>query len=387
MSKYVINDSTLVAIGDAVREKDGTTAPIVVSDLANRIKAIPSGGEELPEEAFTVTGVANYRFSNNGWNWFIRDYGNRIKTENITSSTYMFSNSDELEEIPFEIYIGNNNSYTNFCYYCEKLKAAPVIKKQEGTTITGSSLNIGSFFENCYEMRTISNDFFNNFITAEEWESFKTKTTQMSRVFNTCRFLREIPDMSNFSGKYASYSYSSTLYYYGFQNCYSLNKITNLPVKGFDFSAFNSNAFTNTFPRCSRINRLTFQTNEDGSPIVTTWKNQSIDLTTEVGYAPSYYSYFKEAGITEDKEVKDDATYQALKNDEDWYSKVEAYCRYNKTSALETISTLPDVSAGSNNSIKFRGNAGASTDGGAINTMTEEEIAVATAKGWTVSFV
>ena len=37
--------------------------------------------------------------------------------------------------------------------------------------------------------------------------------------------------------------------------------------------------------------------------------------------------------------------------------------------------------------IKFKGAAGAKTDGGAINTMTEEEIAVATAKGWTVSFI
>ena len=37
--------------------------------------------------------------------------------------------------------------------------------------------------------------------------------------------------------------------------------------------------------------------------------------------------------------------------------------------------------------IKFRGEAGSATDGGAINTLTEEEIAVATAKGWTVTLV
>jgi len=48
---------------------------------------------------------------------------------------------------------------------------------------------------------------------------------------------------------------------------------------------------------------------------------------------------------------------------------------------------LPDTSAYGTNTIKFRGAAGALTDGGAINTMTAEEIAVATAKGWTVSFV
>ena len=57
-----------------------------------------------------------------------------------------------------------------------------------------------------------------------------------------------------------------------------------------------------------------------------------------------------------------------------------------------TINCLPDTaaylaSAGGTNTIKFKGGAGSSTDGGAINTMTEEEIAVAAAKGWTVTFV
>jgi hypothetical protein len=63
------------------------------------------------------------------------------------------------------------------------------------------------------------------------------------------------------------------------------------------------------------------------------------------------------------------------------------YSRYNHDSAVETINSLPDVSAGSGNTIKFEGAAGSLTDGGAINTLTEEEIAVATAKGWTVTLV
>ena len=61
MSKYVIDDSTLSAIGDAVREKDGTTDKILVSDLATRILAIEGGGTgegyEPPAEAFTFTGL------------------------------------------------------------------------------------------------------------------------------------------------------------------------------------------------------------------------------------------------------------------------------------------------------------------------------------------
>jgi hypothetical protein len=70
---------------------------------------------------------------------------------------------------------------------------------------------------------------------------------------------------------------------------------------------------------------------------------------------------------------------------------MEQYSRYNHDSAVNTINSLPDTSAylataGGTNTIKFKGNAGSKTDGGAINTLTAEEIAVATAKGWTVSF-
>ena len=56
-------------------------------------------------------------------------------------------------------------------------------------------------------------------------------------------------------------------------------------------------------------------------------------------------------------------------------------------SDIKTISTLPDVSASGTATIKFKGAAGSLTDGGAINTMTAAEIAVATAKGWTITFV
>ena len=117
-------------------------------------------------------------------------------------------------------------------------------------------------------------------------------------------------------------------------------------------------------------------------------KSQVIDITYGTGYRtdkerPEYFPT--------DKEIKDDATYQVLKDDPDaWTTKLE-YAFYNHDSAVETINSLPDTSAylaeaGGTNTIKFKGNAGSKTDGGAINTMTAEEIAVAAAKGWTVAF-
>ena len=129
-------------------------------------------------------------------------------------------------------------------------------------------------------------------------------------------------------------------------------------------------------------------TNEDGTPKKATWKSQTIDLSNFVGYGNAITEQkLPYSDITTDKKVIDDASYQALKNDEDWYTMDSKYCRYNRTSAVETINTLPDTSEtmGGVNTIKFLGSLGSKTDGGAINTMTEAEIAVATAKGWSVS--
>lgn len=44
MSKYAIEDTTLTAIGNAIREKEGSTEPILVSDFASRIAEIETGG-------------------------------------------------------------------------------------------------------------------------------------------------------------------------------------------------------------------------------------------------------------------------------------------------------------------------------------------------------
>ena len=152
-----------------------------------------------------------------------------------------------------------------------------------------------------------------------------------------------------------------------------------------------SNFFTSFCGRCHRLKNLTFKTNSDGTPISASWSNQTIEFTDYVGWAinKSFILDYN-SGITADKQVTDDATYQALKNDPDWFTTNVKYSRYNHDSAVATINSLPDTSAylataGGTNTIKFKGASGSKTDGGAINTLTEEEIAVAAAKGWTVT--
>ena len=184
-------------------------------------------------------------------------------------------------------------------------------------------------------------------------------------------------------------AYSYCLYYYAFQNCYALDEIINLPNPHYN-AAWTSNAFNHTFDSCYRLKNLTFKM-PDGAPYVVNWKSQTIDLSSNVGfvYRDSHITGYN-SGITTAKRVTDAATYEALKNDPDWWTTNVAYSRYNHDSAVATINSLPDTSAylaekGGTNTIKFKGAAGSATDGGAINTLTDAEIAVAAAKGWTVT--
>ena len=155
-----------------------------------------------------------------------------------------------------------------------------------------------------------------------------------------------------------------------------------VPNNGHD-KYMKDNKFIQTFNQCRHLKRMTFEPNQTAE-----WKSQVIDLSYYVGYG--FLS--TNEGFSSTKQIKDDTTYQALKDDPDSWTSDINYARYNHDSAVETINSLPDTSAylatvGGTNTIKFKGAQGAKTDGGAINTLTEEEIAVATAKGWTVSFV
>jgi len=46
MSEYRIQDTTLTDIADAIRSKTGSSASIIVSEMANEIESIPTGSGE-----------------------------------------------------------------------------------------------------------------------------------------------------------------------------------------------------------------------------------------------------------------------------------------------------------------------------------------------------
>lgn len=351
------------------------------------ITASGGGGGEV--EPIVLTGDYSYGCAGDLAGNYINMYGNTITTKDITTSGNMFYQNHTVKKIPFDINI-NNRSYSdmsNMFMACYELTEPPKINNAYPSSI-------GGFFSNCHNMRNIPDEFGDNW-NFDRLHTYNYAT--FSSIFQNCYSLRKIPE--NFLKNIWSLNNSKySTYHNMFNNCFVLDEIKGIGVIPVELTSSMFDALM--FANCYRVKDITFATNEDGTPIIAKWKSQTIDLSSSsypVGYlgllgSVSNLTTKYNSGITADKKVNNDTSYQALKNNPDWFSETITYSRYNHDSAVNTINSLPDTSAylaekGGTNTIKFYGVSGLSTDGGAINTLTEAEIAVAAAKGWTVTLV
>ena len=361
----------LEAIGDAVRAKTGDTNKLTLDEMATKIQGIAPGPTTSD---LTITGDCMYRFAAGGWDWVIKKYGDQITTHNITNIDHMFTNS-KVNRIPFSINLSDNQSYgfrmDSVFYGCSYLTELPYIENAAPTAL--------QYFCASSSIQQIPENYFDNW----NWSIMKNMTSAYdgygNYIFYQCNKLRKLPLawLANMNPQIVEYyAYFSG----GFGYCTVLDELLELPVPY--TRAWTSNAFDGFCENTHRIKNITFAPTGAKQ-----WKNQNIDLSSNRGYGKVDIGV-----IGTDKRVVDDATYAALKNDPDWWTSDIAYSRYNHDSAVATINSLPDTSeylatAGGTNTIKFKGAAGKKTDGGAINTLTAEEIAVAAAKGWTVTLV
>lgn len=308
---------------------------------------------------------------------YINQNGNSVSTENITDANHMFYKNTEIKSVPFDINM-DNSTYRSMEYMFQganQLQTPPIINNAYPSSIR-------YMFKECENIIKFPKNYFNDW----NWERLHSYTNSyMTQALSKMGRLREIPTnfLNNYWNKSTSTSYSS--YQSAFSGLVSLDEVIGL---GVSTANFTSNMFTDLVYHCSHLANFTFQTSEDGSPKSAIWNYQTLDFSNYVGYVirtDAILYYDKLNGLTSDKEVKDADTYQALKNDPDWWTKDINYSRYNHASAVRTINSLPRQCNGC--IIKFKGASGSLTDGGAINTLTEEEIAVATSKGWTVSLV
>ena len=416
----------LTSIANAIREKGGTTEKLTLAQMPDAIAAIETGGgEDGVPNPLVYTGSISGLFKNNNFNWLLEGYANRIYFNDITniSSVFdgtapnnviltnpptgtnvnaisMFKNSNiTLAENYFgELTIDNADSmFEN--YTGEKIPAITFSFSGGGNSVKGmfkqatkvkeigdiTRLNIGAgghsdWFRNCEMLRSLPNYVncsFNQLNISTYGYDYD--------LFSYCYSLRTIPEslLVNIYDKYtSSNNYMTRTFLW---DC-SLDEIIGFYPSP---ATLTSNRFQDTFTNCCRLKRIVFATQSDGTPYTVKWKNQTIDLSQYVGWAGIAGSDNRilnyNSGITAEDEDND------WSNNPNYWSRQFMNSRFNHDSAVAMINSLPDTSAyiaanGGTNTVKFYTNAGSATPGGGVNALTEEEIAVAAAKGWTISY-
>lgn len=362
-----VSPSTL-ALGITAHDKSGE---LIIGTMASSPDA-PTISE------LTIGGDLSYWDNQGAWDWFITKYGDQITVDSnnkITSLANAFQYS-KLEEIPINFICNmiKDNSISYMFNGATKLKTLP--------SITGVVRGMTTHtFNNCNNLSQIPISFFQNY----------TYTTgYFYGMCSDCWCLRSIDTtfMEQFTTLYTSSLYGNT-FTYAFKNCEQLDEL-NIPIRD-TTTEISVNMFYQAFNNMFRIKKLTFD-----APNPVKWKNQVIDLSEYFGYLGANKTpvHLKENGynttITQDK-VMTASTMTSLIGDADAYPTAVNTSRYNHTSAVQTLNSLPDTSAyiassGGTNTIKILKNLGSLT-GSSTSDLTEEEIAVATAKGWTVTLV
>ena len=429
MSKVFINESSLTSIGNAIRGKTGSSELLSVPDgMVAAIESITTGGGSavLPEELKVITGDVQHLFSKDYATLYVNTYGKQLTTKDLYNAQ-MFQGNRTIEEVPFDLNIASG--YTNNLFDgCSKLKK---IKDINIANPANTENSIQGLFYGCYELKEIGvirNPMITrlgstfercnnlNYFQIEGAVSVNTGIDWANNIFSYCFGLREVDSsflkLLRLNKKYTWGSgYKST-----FQFCFSMDRIVGLGVPISSSSeTYTENLYSDVFEQCNRLDELTFETNDDGTPKELYANNQVIDLSVQVGYCPNsswrvcnivgdimegqlvpqFYDYIQPSASPTDiwnYQITADKHTEEYYNHKDSWTEDLLYSRYNHRSMVNTINSLPDTSTfissnGGTNTIKFKSNQGDNSPWGGASNLTEEEIAVATAKGWTVSFV
>ena len=377
MADYLIKDTTLTNIADAIRAKKSSTDTYTPAEMATAISSIETGGGGGPTaEDLTFTGDLT-KFNYYGrMSKLIKKYGSQMSFNGVTSLESAFSGNDSLNSDYSNWTINLSTCLLDRCFaFHDTITGYP---KFQGTVISLKNL-----FWLDDSIKSIPDDLF----SADTEFNYKKAESDYSGIFNGCQELKKLPlwfKNMTFTVKAGTIPSSSSIYYQTFFSCYKLKELI-LPIIPSPAN-LNGNNFYNTFVNVRSMRKFVFAPPPAGNEAVL-WTHQTINLAdTNCGYSSSAVQMTGNI-------ISDDETYNLYKNDPDaWADKLE-YSFYNHDAALETIRSLPYTQffdtpqSDLKNVIKFYGKSSEKTDGGAINTLTTAEIAIATNKGWTVSFV
>lgn len=412
MSKYVIDNETLSSIGNAIRSKTGKSDLIAPGDMPKEIESIEAGGgSSLPSEITLSEEDSGANFFGYGRANLYLDASTPVKVNfyKFQNGFYLNYNIENTDLFELNCISSERLVITNLFVNCTNLKRVKSIGKAGLININPNivfdaslvqNIGIGSIFSGCHSL-VDANGLFTDEIALERCiDSYvlgNTSGAYFYSIFQNCYALREVPTWFKKlkTTKKTTVIPNANCYVFKgcFYNCYSLDEVTDIPITFKNLSGtVTSNLFSDTFTNAGRLKRITFEIPTNGaSAFVIPWQKQTIDLVYTGWIKPDYEADFLTySNITSDKKVINSSDYNRLKNDLDWYTTDYRYSRFNRTSAVELFNSLPNtksyVTSSAPNTIKLWYYSGESTDGGGMSALTSSEIAIATAKGWTVTF-
>ena len=412
MSKYVIDNETLSSIGNAIRSKTGKSDLIAPGNMPKEIESIKAGGgSSLPSEiTLSEEDLGNYFFGYDRANPYL-DTSTPVKVNFHRFQNGFWENPNIENADLFELNnISSEKLYVQTLFYsCTNLKRVKSSGKASLININpnivfdaslAQRIGLGSIFLNCYSLVDANGLFTDEMALERCINSYvlgNTSGCYLSRTFSNCYALREVPTWFKKlkTTKTTTVIPNQNHYVFNecFYRCHSLDEVTDIPITFKNLSGtVTSNLFYDAFTYAGRLKRITFETPTNGaSAFVMPWQNQTIDLVDTGWIKPEHEADFlKYSNITSSKKVTNANTYNQLKNDPDWYTCDASYSRFNRVSAVELFNSLPNtksyVTSSTPNTIKLLSSAGRYTDGGSMASLTSSEIAIATSKGWTVTF-
>lgn len=399
---YSLQTTTdLSNLGDAIRAKTGGSSNLTVAEMATAVANIPSSGGITSFEFTPNQNLSGGISANGGWLPIMAQLGSNFQFKKSLRQYFqnLFNQTDgptsvndcyDLSSITVPIQaMGAQGMNLNKLFYKASLTKLPVLvltfSENPASVVTPSSsyystpANLASMFQDLNYVRNIPNNFFTKIFPT----TFPVNVSafQCHKMFQYCYSLRNIPDISFVAN--TTIASGAIIYVSLVANCYNLDEVE-MPIVKTD--NVTNNMFGDTFNACYNLSRIVFTDPLNIKTTAKNWSNQMIDLLNNVGYATGSNWFYNGGRTYQQKQITDYSTWELYHNDPDSYTNEKAFSKYNHDSAVETINSLPDVSSGSNNVIKFYGDAG-SGYGKAISDLTSAEIQVATDKGWTVSIV
>lgn len=400
MSYSLQNTTSLTSLADAIRAKSGETEQMTVEEMITAVNSITTGGGSSSVGEVNIPRLQywNYYGQSNG---MIAALFDRL-TFNLINSTLSnaFQNSTNFTNFPVDwrnktINIQEGSAPLNLQYFVYSEANIKYLPKIVVSSIDMKDISMQNAF---YASRLvkIDNDAIPQNLIANV-------SMSQNSCCGYCQYLREVPENFMANNVYISTSFPGqngrSMCHHMYDNSILLKQVIGAPIFGQTTLTGTANRFDNMFNNNNALHHLTFYM-PNGAVGVMNAINQTIDLSNGIGYfsSPITTSILDRlededrANVIIISAANNNATVANMQNLNSLAEGLE-YATYNRQSAIETINSLPDTTAaiaakGGTNTIKFKSGAG-SAYGELYNmsNLTEEEIAVATAKGWTVQLV